>query len=115
MATSTVTTCDFVDPNMGEAHGVPATTQLRASLYGKTYEADLCDACVEKVERALTRLGVRPSVAVVGGKLRGAYVTASGKSFTTAEAREWLLTHGHAVNPSGRISKELLFKYAQDH
>lgn len=115
MATSVVTTCDFVVPDSGRAHDVPATTRFEAFLNGKTYEADLCDECVTGLQRSLTKLGVRPSIALIDGKPRGAYVTATGRAFTTAEAREWLRGNGYDVNDAGRVSKDMLNAYAEAH
>lgn len=79
------------------------------------YEADLCAACVPLMQQALFHLGIRPATTRVNGKSRGAYVTKSGRTFTTAEARDWLHANGYGVTANGRISKEFLDEYANAH
>lgn len=116
MATSVITTCDFVASSDGGAHGVPASTRIEITLEGKKFEADLCDPCLHDLERSLLDLGLRPSIALVDGKPRGQYLTDSGVPFTTAEAREWLVENGYEVHPTvGRVSAEMLREYAASH
>lgn len=116
MATSVITTCDFVAPSRNEPHGVPAVTRIEITIDGKKFEADLCGRCIHALERAILNLGLRPSIALVDGKPRGQYLTNSGRPFTAAEAREWLVENGYDVHPTmGRVSAEMLSEYASAH
>lgn len=108
-------TCDCRLVLAGRAHGAPATETFTAKLGSHTFEMDICDPCIAEFVTALRALGVRPSMALVDGKPRGTYTAHSGRPYTTAEARDWLVAEGHEVPVAGRISNELLELYAAAH
>lgn len=54
-------------------------------------------------------------MALVDGKPRGTYTALSGRPFTTADARDWLIAQDIEVPAAGRISNELLALYAAAH
>lgn len=124
MATSVINTCDLVlavaealqAAARGECpHGAPSMTKFEGTVEGRRYEGDLCYSCVPELEKALGALGIRPSIALVGGKPRNAYTAKSGSSFSSAEARVWLAENGYEVPTAGRLSDELLDAYAEAH
>lgn len=76
---------------------------------------DVCADHAVALTQALTRLGFRPTKAQVGHSRRGAYVTASGKTFTAKEARSWLASVGEDVAPVGKLTNDQLGLYAAAH
>lgn len=108
-------TCDCRLVLAGRAHGAPSNETFQAKLGSHTFEMDICEECVPIFVTALRSLGVRPSMALVDGKPRGTYTALSGRPFTTADARDWLIAQDIEVPAAGRISNELLALYAAAH
>jgi purine nucleoside phosphorylase len=107
MATTITRVCDLT--------GEPATLTGEASVGNTRFAIDLSEESAKTVKKALVEIGFRPTLAAVGHSLRGAYVAASGATFTTREARTWLAANGHDVPPTGKVSKSLLDIYAAAH
>ena len=86
-------------------------------MNGLIYHGFLC-ATHRKV---LTDMAPEYGLVPVGGrtkdsKRRAAYVAKSGKAFTAAQARAWLITRDDEVRPgAGRLSAEQLDRYAATH
>lgn len=114
MATSVLVTCDF--PVKRKPCGVEATTKFGLVFAGIRYEGDVCAQHVEAIKQQLADMGMKPAEARIDGKTRGAWVAASGRAFTTGEARRWLVERGYDVHPQrGRISNDLIQLYAEAH
>lgn len=75
---------------------------------------DYCAGHADQLSEAMTFMGLRPVVRI-DGKVREAYTTASGKQFTAAQARAWLIEQGCLEAKFGRLSKALIDQYAAAH
>lgn len=98
--------------------GEPADYRdIEVSLGGTKYRGDFCTEHVGNVEEALTTAGFEPvgTKAKASGKGRKAMRTASGKTFTVADARPWLMEQGLIENSHGRVGKDKLDIYAEAH
>lgn len=94
--------------------GKPATTQLSSAVRDRVFGMDMCDECAGDYEAMELKFGVRVRRATVKYKVRAAYVTKSGRSFTAEDARPWLVEHGLA-GARGRLSRDQLDAYAASH
>lgn len=79
------------------------------------FRGDLCAECKDLTTQGLVALGLMPTKATVGHSKRGAYMTASGKTFTAKEARAWLRQAGFEIGPVGKLTNEQLDLYAASH
>lgn len=113
MVTRVVTLCDV--PVRKERHGAPAANPVDVQVGNKRYHGDICDEHLPTLEKAFAMVGIEITSGRVDHKDRKAMRTASGKAFTTAEARAWLLEQGVIKNPTGRIGKANLNLYAEAH
>lgn len=103
--------CD-VDDGCGKS----APHQVEAKVDGVIYRADICDEHIAACQETMTLFGFQPVASEVGGKRRDVHVGASGKPFTTADARAWLIEQGLRNGAArGRVSAEHLQLYAEAH
>lgn len=104
-------TCDY-----SKACPEPAVTTLELTFADVVYRADICDGHVEDMLKSVLKVGFRPTASIVDGKRRDVFVTSSGRPFTSAEARAWLVTQGLKEGTAkGRVSAEHLELYAAAH
>lgn len=113
MATKVITTCDV--PVRKAPCGKPAATPVEVSVGDKRYHGDVCDEHLPALDKAFAMVGIEVRAGRVDSKDRKVMRTATGRAFTTAEAREWLLEQGVIASPAGRVSKENLTLYAEAH
>lgn len=105
--------CDHMHP--AGPCGKPAPHTATASLGDLDYEISLCDDCKPEIFAALMGQGFSPfRNDRAEGRRRSAYVAASGRTFTAAEARPWLIERGLAPE-KGRISETVLHAYGNEH
>lgn len=76
---------------------------------------DICPGHKAATEAAATALGFRPTKARVGNNYRKAFVTASGTTFSTKDARLWLKARGETVPEVGRLTQKQLLAFADAH
>ena len=108
MAVNIVRTCDAKSGCTNEA-----THVIELRKQGIALHTDICDADVEAL---METFAFRPVAALVDGKRRDVYMSATGKSFSTADARAWLIAEGViAGSGRGRISQDQLDLYASKH
>lgn len=112
-------TCDYPDGPMeaplDSVCGVDAEVRIEVMIGRKLFCGDVCQEHAGIVETRLTLIGIMPESVMVDGKRRGAHIAASGRSFSTAEARAWLVENGHLSSAHGRVSAELLARYGANH
>lgn len=114
MAVKLVTTCDF--PIRKRPCDEPAPVKAELKIGKTLYEARYCEEHQGEADRLLAKMGFAPVAGRVDYKNRKAMRTASGRSFTSAEARTWLVEQGAIESGStGRIAKRYLELYAQAH
>lgn len=95
--------------------GKPARVH-RESIVGNTkLVADLCADHDARLREALVWMGFRPHEKNPNWKYRATHTAASGQTFTSAEAREWLIEQGIIEHSVGRVSRAHLRLYAQEH
>ena len=115
MAQRTVQTCDFPVAD-GEVCGAPAAMTFDGKIGSRrVYAGDFCAEHRTAVEVGLRALGIAPRAAITDYKSRGVHVAASGATFSTAEARRWLMDKGFIDSMAGRVSAENLERYAAAH
>lgn len=103
--------CDFAETCV-----TPAPYPIELTHADVVYRADVCPEHRDDFLETIRALGFRPIASLVQGKRRDVHVTASGKPFTSAEAREWLVSNGLKTGTAqGRISSEHLQLYANAH
>lgn len=108
MAVKMIRSCDFEQGCTNEAS---ATVTLNRG--DVVYRADICD---DHASLLTESVNLEPVAAQVGGKTRDVYTAASGKTFSAAEARRWLVDQGIKKGTSaGRVSMEHLELYAAQH
>lgn len=107
--------CDFRiggEPCGKIADGAP----FDGHIGGVSTHMDLCKACQPKAQQQLLDMGASPSAISVGRKRRTPHVAKSGKIFSTAEARIWLIRNGHLdPDTKGRVAQELIDLYGEHH
>lgn len=109
-----VHSCDFsACPKGPGEHSADQVAELR--LDSTTFRMDVCEEGKAALTQMMLKAGFTPSSAQVGHNRRGAYVTKSGRTFTTREARAWLQAHGIEVAEAGRLTSDQLARYAQSH
>lgn len=118
MSTKVVQVCDI--PKSGRNGGTcgnEATHKVDVKLDKANYAADVCEDHLTNVEKAFASIGiVLRSAKTADSKVRKASKTSSGKAFTAADARPWLVEQGLlAEGSAGRISKDLMDQYAAAH
>lgn len=84
-------------------------TRIRVDAGARVFTMDTDDPAA--IEAKLEALGFQTSCP---GR-RQELVGASGRAFTTTEARAWLIARGHAVPARGRLSDRWLRMYAETH
>ena len=111
MAVTMTLTCDY-----SKACPEPAITTVELTFAEVVYRSDICDQHVEAMLQSVLKLGFRPIASLVDGKRRDVFVTSSGRPFTSAEARAWLVSQGLKEGTAkGRVSAEHLELYAAAH
>lgn len=117
MSTRVVQVCDVPSGTKGAQCGKDAANKVDVKIGRSNYAADVCDDDMPKVEKALASIGITlKSASTADSKTRKAQKTKSGKAFTAADARPWLVEQGLlAEGASGRIAKDLMEKYAAAH
>lgn len=113
MAVNLQRTCDAVRD--GARCGREATLSVDARVVETMFRGDLCPECKDRITQGFVQLGLTPTKATVGHSKRGAYVTASGKTFTAKEARAWLRQAGVDIAEVGKLTNEQLDLYAASH
>lgn len=124
-----VLTDDYDDVELKPGQGQMVTF----SLQGQSYEIDLSDKNLKKlqsdlagwIDKARPASNVRGSRAAAGaGRATGRRATGSGRAAGTSRAaaagesqaiREWARENGHQVSERGRISAEIREAYTQAH
>lgn len=114
MAERTIYICDYPQGN-GEHCGKEATGRVQAGTDDTKLSGDYCDEHQGILFAEFQRMGMTFSSMKVGKRDRDTYTARSGRPFTTAQAREWLVSEGHTSRGTGRLSKRLLDLYAEQH
>ena len=116
MAIRLTRSCDFKPGGSRPApadHDADITIELKVE--GTTYKMDICHEHAKDMAELNMARGFTPAIMVVGHNRRGAYLTKSGRPFTTKQAREWLQAQGYDVAEVGRLTGEQLDAYADAH
>lgn len=111
MALTVSRTCD--DPESVPAH--PASSTIKLDIGGVAYAIDICDEHLRGLTEQVQSLGFSPATMTVGHNRRAAYVTKSGRPFSTHEVRAWMREQGDAVSDVGRLPAPALEAYAAAH
>lgn len=111
MALTVSRTCD--SPNAVEAHSATGTVAI--TIDGIAYAMDICEEHLRDVVQQIQTLGFSPATMTVGHNRRAAYVTKSGRPFSTHEVRAWLRANGTPVSDAGRLPAATLRAYASAH
>lgn len=93
-----------------EARGV-----ARVHIGDVAYAMDVCDEHAGALAETLRGLGFVPDSIAVGHNRRAAYLTRSGRPFSTREVRDWLRSQGAHVSDAGRLPDDVLRAYAHCH
>lgn len=112
------TACQFPDPIEIKTCGRKSKSNEHVTLYadGLVYHGFLCTSHRTLLTDAIPEFGLVPvGSRTKDAKRRAAYVASSGKRFTAAMAREWLIERGEASEGPGRLSKAQLDTYAAAH
>jgi len=116
MAVTMTRTCDFP---MGRGSVCPNDAPHRIELTADdiVYSVDVCDEHKQEViDSVREAFNFRPTASWVNGMRRNAHIAASGKVFTTAEARAWAIEQGLTVGRAqGRLAKSHIDLYAASH
>lgn len=115
MAMTVARVCDF--PVRGKECGKPAALAYEGRFTGqRLYGADFCEKHRDEFETKMLAMGVRPLASLTDNKARGVHMAASGATFSTHDAREWLVAQGLiSGGAAGRVSKAMLQLYAESH
>ena len=118
MATKLVILCDV--PVRQKPHGVEATNAVDVTIANKRYHGDICDEHMPLLAEVFAKVGIELKTpakkAASKPKKKVEMRTKSGKVFTAADARPWLIEQGLIEEAAaGRISQENLTKYADAH
>lgn len=111
MSTRSIKVCDF--PVRGNICGKEATVPVQVKLGNKNGANDVCEQHEKDVIKAFETIGLPfTSARTKDSKNRKVAKTKSGKTYTTADARGWLIENGHLEEGSaGRISRDNLAIY----
>lgn len=111
MSTRSIKVCDF--PVRNGICGKEGTIPVNVKLGNKNGANDVCEKHEKDVAKAFESIGIPfNTVRNADSKNRKAMKTKSGKAYTTADARGWLIEQGIlAEGAAGRISKANLEAY----
>lgn len=110
MAPVTTQACNWANPECGKL----GTVTFAGSLGKVRLSARFCPDHAEHLQRELSTLGV-PGQILVNYKPRQMHRATSGTLFSSADARPWLMEQGLVKHGAGRISRDLLARYAEAH
>lgn len=92
-----------------------ATSAAEVRMGDLTLVMDVCDEHLTHVTEGLRALGFAPGSMTVGHSRRAAYLTRTGRPYSTREVRTWLAARGVEVASAGRLPAGALRAYADAH
>src|SRR5690348_7950047 len=114
MGVTIQTTCDY--PVRRRKCGEPTELLVEVAVDNMRYKGYLCKKThLPRLDEALAAIGIEAVESRINYKGRGVHKAASGKTFTTKEARDWLVEQGVTSHKTGVLSKEHLELYAASH
>jgi hypothetical protein len=109
------TTIQLVDDLTGEVIESGGGRSVTFSLEGKSYEIDLNNAGISRLQSALAPFISAARVTASSGRRSGGGSGARSNSAELQAIRQWARSHGHAVSDRGRISASIREAYAKAH